>query len=100
MRKGTAAAAIAIGTLVGPAAGIAAADFVCPVLPVSDHAKDHSNAGFITIADGDTSILPGAAGVSGAIDVPAHATNSDGAGSPGGAHASPGESGYTAIWNE
>jgi hypothetical protein len=33
------------------------------------------------------------------ISVPVHATNSNGAGSPGGTFASPGDSGYTAIWN-
>ena len=85
----------------GPAAGAAWADFVCPVLPVSDQAKEHSKAGFITIGGGDTSILPGKAGdpASSPVDVPARATNQDGAGSPAGAHASPGDRGYTAIWN-
>ena len=33
------------------------------------------------------------------ISVPVHATNDNGAGSPGGAHASPGDKSYTAIWN-
>jgi hypothetical protein len=33
------------------------------------------------------------------VDVPDHATNAEGAGSPGGAHATPGDRGYTAIWN-
>ena len=79
----------------------ASADFVCPVLPVSEQAKAHSNAGFITIAGGDTSILPGKAGdpAVSPVDVPDGATNDDGAGSPGGAHAAPGNTGYTAIWN-
>ena len=31
--------------------------------------------------------------------VPAHATNGDGAGTPGGAHSSPGDSDYTAVWS-
>jgi hypothetical protein len=94
---------IVLGSLAASlaAAGSAAADFVCPVLPVSDAAKEHSNAGFITIADGDTSILPGKAGDDAAspVDVPDHATNAEGAGSPAGAHARPGDPGYTAIWN-
>src|SRR5918999_895251 len=85
----------------GPGAGVAHADFVCPVLPVSDQAKQHSNANFITISGGDTSILPGKAGdeASSPVDVPEGATNQDGAGSPAGEHASPGDPGYTAIWN-
>jgi hypothetical protein len=79
----------------------ASADFVCPVLPVSEQAKSHSNAGFITIAGGDTSILPGKAGdpANSPVNVPAHATNDHGNGSPGGPHAAPGQAGYTAIWN-
>src|SRR5918992_3741731 len=85
----------------GPGAGAARADFVCPVLPVSEQAKAHSNANFITISGGDTSILPGKAGdaAESPVDVPAHATNMDGAGSPAGTHASPGDAGYSAIWD-
>lgn len=84
----------------GPGAGAAWADFVCPVLPVSDQAKDHSNANFITIAGGDTSILPGKAGETPSpVDVPDQATNADGTGSPAGSHANPGDPGYSAIWN-
>ena len=77
------------------------ADFVCPVLPVADAAVDNSEAGCITTAGGDTSILPGAAGdpTDSPVDVPDGATNDDGAGSPGGAHAVPGDPDYTAIWN-
>jgi hypothetical protein len=87
--------------MAGPGAGVARADFVCPVLPVSDQAKEHSNANFIPISDGDTSILPGKAGdaASSPVDVPAHATNIDGSGSPAGQHASPGDPGYSAIWD-
>lgn len=32
-------------------------------------------------------------------NVPNLATNDDGAGSPGGSHASPGDTSYTAIWS-
>ena len=87
--------------MAGPGAGAARADFVCPVLPVSEQAKANSNANFITISGGDTSILPGKAGDAAVspVDVPAHATNRDGAGSPEGAHARPGDPGYSAIWN-
>ena len=81
----------------------ASADFVCPVLPVSDNAVDNvsPNATFITISGGDTSILPGKAGNpdESPVDVPDHATNDNGTGSPGGSHARPGDSNYGAIWN-
>ena len=86
---------------VGPTVGTAWADFVCPVLPVPQQATDHQKAGFISISGGDTSILPGAAGdsASSPVDVPAGATNQDGAGSPAGEHAGPGDPGYTGVWN-
>jgi hypothetical protein len=98
----TVAAAMA-AFLAGPGAGAASADFVCPVLPVSDQAKevqldrDH----FITIGGGDTSILPGHAGkeLTSPVDVPEGATNLNGDGTPPGTHASPGDPYYTAIWN-
>lgn len=101
MRKLLAVGAAVAAVAGGPAAGTAWADFVCPVLPVPQQAKDNSNANFITIAGGDTSILPGRAGdaATSPVDVPAHATNADGTGSPAGAHASPGDPGYSAIWN-
>ncbi len=92
-------AVVAVALFVGVTP--ASADFVCPVLPVSDNAVENSNAGFIEIADGDTSILPGLAGDpdESPVNVPDHATNSDGTGSPGGPHATPGDSDYSAIWN-
>lgn len=78
--------------------------FVCPVLNLPDAAIMNSNSGFFGIADGDYSILPGKAGLHGSADdlfitVPVHATNNNGAGSPGGPHASPGDPEYTALWN-
>ena len=76
--------------------------FVCPVLNLPDAAIENSNSGFFGIADGDYSILPGKAGLHGPddlfISVPMHATNDNGAGSPGGPHASPGDPEYTALW--
>jgi hypothetical protein len=76
----------------GPGAAAANADFVCPVLKVPAHAADNSpkisplpTAGEYTIS-GPT------------LSVPDEATNSDGAGSPAD-HASPGDAGYTPIWN-
>jgi hypothetical protein len=80
--------------LAGPGAGVARADFVCPVLPISEQGAANNKApAFQQIGGGDYSIIgPN-------VTVPAHATNQDGAGNPGTAeHASPGDPGYTAIW--
>jgi hypothetical protein len=86
---------VALGLVVlvsGPGAAAARADFVCPVLSVPAHAADASpkigplpTAGEYTIS-GPT------------LSVPDQATNSDGAGSPE-SHVSPGDTGYTPIWN-
>ena len=105
VRRRAAASALGLGiglgvlALLGPT--VASADFVCPVIPVSDQGAAHSNANFITISGGDTSILPGKAGdpALSPVAVPAQATNGDGAGSPGGAHSVPGDSDYSAIWD-
>ena len=79
---------------VGPGAAAAQADFVCPVLTVPAHAADNSpklgplpTAGEYTIS-----------GPTLQNGVPDQATNLDGSGSPAD-HASPGEPGYTPIWN-
>lgn len=63
--------------------------FVCPVISTDAVL----NGPGVQIAGGDYSI------VGPTITVPVHATNDNGAGSPGGAHASPGDTSYTAIWN-
>jgi hypothetical protein len=64
--------------------------FVCPVIKTDGVLNSPKGAalptGYYTI---------GATNVS----VPIHATNDDGAGSPGGPHAAPGSTTYTAIWN-
>lgn len=66
--------------------------FICPVF------NDNSQAGVrnpnaVPIGGGDYTILgPN-------VEVPVHAMNADGAGSPGGEHSSPGDSDYTPIWN-
>jgi len=63
--------------------------FVCPVITTANVLNSPNG---IMIAGGDYSILgPN-------VSIPLHATNAGGAGSPGGAHASPGDSNYTAIW--
>jgi hypothetical protein len=81
--------------------------FVCPVLKDVGTRDDTSNAfekstNFFPIGD-DYSILPGKAGgdpgthLNSPVSVPIHATNDNGDGSPG-AHVSPGDPDYTAIW--
>lgn len=77
--------------------------FVCPVFNDDAAVGDH-NPNVITIYDGDYSILPGKAGEHGPnvtehMMVPITATNGDGDGSPAGPHSSPGDSNYTAVWN-
>ena len=69
--------------------------FVCPVLG-GQAGESHGNSDpqkFVTIGGGDTTIIGPD------VSVPVHATNDDGAGSPGGDHASPGDPGYSPIWN-
>jgi hypothetical protein len=80
--------------MAGPGAAAARADFVCPVLSVPAHAAENSpkidslpTAGEYTI--GGPTLRNG---------VPDHATNRDGSGSPAD-HASPGDPGYSPIWN-
>src|SRR5688500_4434690 len=63
---------------------------VCPVIK-TDAVLNSPKGG--AIADGHYTI--GGPNVS----VPTHATNQDGAGSPGGSHAAPGDTGYTAVWS-
>ncbi|MBE0611436.1 MAG: hypothetical protein IH609_18790 [Dehalococcoidia bacterium] len=63
--------------------------FVCPVL--GGQAGEHGHA-FVAIGEGDYTVLgPN-------VKVPDHATNNDGAGSPAD-HLSPGEVGYSPIWD-
>jgi hypothetical protein len=63
--------------------------FVCPV--ISTDAVLNSPGG-AAVGGGDYSIIGPK------VSVPKHATNGNGAGTPGGAHASPGDTDYTAIW--
>ena len=69
--------------------------FVCPVL--GGKAGENGNS---SGADGPIVQLPGGdyTVVGPEVNVPVHATNDDGEGSPGGDHASPGDPEYTAIW--
>jgi hypothetical protein len=83
-----------VALMAGPGAGVAYADFVCPVLEVPAHAAENSpkigplpTAGEYTIS-----------GPTLRNGVPDDATNRDGSGSPAD-HASTGEPGYSPIWN-
>ncbi|HET6570171.1 MAG TPA: hypothetical protein VFG58_01625 [Solirubrobacterales bacterium] len=75
--------------------------FVCPVLTVSENAAEHGNGKFNEIGEGQYTFGPGAAGSAETFNgnVPDHATNGDGAGSPSGPHSAPGDTDYTAIWS-
>ena len=66
--------------------------FVCPVFNQNSAVGEH-NPNAVQIGGGDYTVL----GPS--VSVPLHATNGNGAGSPGGSHSSPGDRDYTAIWS-
>ena len=65
--------------------------FVCPVF--NSDAVGANNPNAEPIGGGDFTILGPE------VAVPIGATNDEGAGTPPGAHATPGDVGYTAIWN-
>lgn len=97
-------AAVVAGLSAGPASAAppqrAEDPFVCPVLHVSEQAAEHAGK-FNQIGDGEYTFGPGAAGNPETFNgnVPDHATNANGSGSPGGSHSGPGDSDYTAIWS-
>ena len=80
--------------MAGPGAAAARADFVCPVLNVPAQAADNSPK----IAPLPTAGQYTVSGPTLANGVPDQATNREGSGSPAD-HASPGEAGYSPIWN-
>jgi hypothetical protein len=88
-----ASAALALAPVLSFAAPPEKTDgFVCPVFNDGSAVGAH-NPNAVEIGDGDYSIIgPN-------VSVPTHATNGDGAGTPGGPHSSPGDSDYTAIWS-
>jgi hypothetical protein len=69
---------------------ITAGQFVCPVIKTAA-VLNSPNA--MMIGGGDYSIIGPT------VTVPTHATNDNGAGLAGAAHASPGDANYTAIWD-
>jgi hypothetical protein len=100
---GAAAAALAVlpgGTAFAATPDRAEAPFVCPVLTVSDQAATHAGR-FDALGNGQYTFGPGAAGSPETFNgnVPNHATNADGAGSPEGSHSAPGDTDYTAVWS-
>ena len=70
--------------------------FVCPVI-TSDAVGEHNPQAGPLGATGDYTVVPETAN-SGNLVVPVTATNGDEAGTPGGDHAVPGDTDYTAIW--
>jgi len=96
MKKGILFTAFGFGLLVLPALASAAPvektdGFVCPVFNDQSAVGEH-NPQAVEIGGGDYTV----AGPD--VSVPSHATNQDGEGTPGGEHASPGDTDYTAIW--
>jgi hypothetical protein len=97
----TSAALLAMpGAAMGAPPDRAEDPFVCPVLALPAQAVDQSGH-FNSIGNGEYTFAPGAAGSADTFkgNVPNQATNADGDGSPAGAHASPGDTSYTAIWS-
>ena len=66
--------------------------FICPVL--GGKAGMNGNSEKIVQPPGGFYSVIGPS-----VNVPVHATNGDGAGSPAGPFSSPGDTDYTAIWN-
>jgi ABC-type phosphate transport system substrate-binding protein len=107
MRKRVVAAVSGVAVLAGLFASSAMAapperaddPFVCPVLTVPEQAKGSGQ--FADLGNGESTILPGNAGSAETFNgnVPSHATNGDGTGSPGGAHSAPGDTDYGAVWS-
>ena len=100
----TSITAVAAAIFAGPAfAGPpdrATEPFVCPVLTLSEQAY-LSSGKFNSLGNGEYTFGPGNAGSPETFNgnVPNHATNADGSGSPGGTHSAPGDADYTAIWS-
>jgi hypothetical protein len=96
----TALAVLAPGSAMAAAPDRATDPFVCPVLTLPSQAVESSGR-FDSIGNGQYTFAPGAAGSAETFNgnVPNHATNADGSGSPGGEHASPGDTDYSAIWS-
>lgn len=95
LRKLTLLPAVAALLVIGatPAFAGSGTDFVCPVLNPTVGAH---NPNAVPISGGYYTVAPAGAMH---LNVPDQATNMDGAGSPSGTHAAPGDPDYSAIWN-
>ena len=71
--------------------------FVCPVILSEAVGDNNPQAGELGGDSGTYTVVPATAN-NGDLSVPITATNADGAGLPGGPHAAPGDTNYTAIW--
>ena len=93
-------AAVSAGSALAGTPDRASDPFVCPVLTISEQAA-LSSGHFNSLGNGQYTFGPGNAGSPDTFNgnVPNHATNGDGSGSPGGAHSAPGDTDYTAIWS-
>lgn len=71
--------------------------FVCPVLggQAGDDHGDSEPGAIKPLGETGDYTIPGPD-----VNVPEFATNDNGEGTPGGDHASPGDTTYTAIWNK
>jgi hypothetical protein len=93
-------AAVAAGPAFAGPPDRASSPFVCPVLTLPEQAVLNSGH-FNSLGNGQYTFGPGNAGSADTFNgnVPNHATNGDGTGSPGGAHSAPGDTDYSAIWS-
>ncbi len=87
------------------AGGVTKVDgFICPVIPGKGLAKNYEKYGvdskFFPIGNGGQGDVIYYSFHGPDVSVPMHATNANGAGSPGGTFAAPGDTGYTAIWRK
>lgn len=97
---GSTSATIALAALVTPLAAFAQVEkvsaFVCPVITSEAVGAHNPQAGALGNT-GDYTVVPATAN-NGNLMVPITATNGNGSGTPGGSHAAPGDTDYTAIW--
>jgi len=70
--------------------------FVCPVI-TSEAVGEHNPQAGPLGGNGGYTVVPATANNDN-LSVPITATNGDGSGIPGGSHAAPGDTDYTAIW--
>ena len=82
----------AAATGVAGAAQPEVSGFVCPILGGEAGVHVNGDSPIVQLPGGDYTIIGPD------VYAPLHATNDNGAGTPGGDHTSPGDPDYTAIW--